>query len=323
MAGNKLEDIGSFPSFGKSKSLQIIFDIVLVTTQFPNLRILDLSSCGISSWSSVSSALGSLPLLEELLLDSNPILELSHAPENHFVSLRRLSLSGTGLSTWHDIDCLLTFPSFIQLRLTNIPLFSGKGASEIRPEVIGRLSNLQIFNGSTVSAKERVDSEKSYLRKILRQKSTLESGGNYITEKGIVYEQEILGNHFFQNIVHPKYNELYEKYGEELLSYGSGNQTGTGPQSMASDMVTIRIQNLVFSCGNGMMEPVEKKIPGSLTVERLRLMIKQIYGIEPRAQNLSIRQEKNSMPTLMDDDSATLRYYGVTEGSDIFVNEAD
>jgi tubulin-specific chaperone E len=271
----------------------------------------------------MSAALGPLALLEELLLDSNPISEISPAPENHFVSLRRLSLSGTGLSTWHDIDCLLTFPSFVQLRLTNIPLFSGKGASEIRPEVIGRLSNLQLFNGSAVSVKERIDSEKSYLRKILRQKSNLESGGTYITELGIVYDQEILGNHFFQNIIHPKYNELNEKYGEELASYGTANQIGTGPQSIASDMITIRIKNLVFSCGNGMMEPVEKKIPGSLTVERLRLMIKQIYGIEPRAQNLSIRQDKNSMPTLMDDDSATLRYYGVIEGSDVFVNEAD
>jgi tubulin-specific chaperone E len=227
------------------------------------------------------------------------------------------------LSTWHDIDCLLTFPSFVQLRLTNIPLFSGKGASEIRPEVIGRLTNLELFNGSTVSPKERIDAEKYYLRKIFRQKSQLESGGNYVTESGVVYGQEILANNFFENFVHPKYQNLFEKYGEELLSSGSGGQAGTGPQNMASEMVTIRIHNLVFSCGNGMMEPVEKKIPGSLTVERLRLMIKQIYGIEPRAQNLSIRQDKRAMPTLMDDDAATLRYYGVIEASEIFVNEAD
>lgn len=227
------------------------------------------------------------------------------------------------LSTWHDIDCLLSYPSFIQLRLTNIPLFSGKGASEIRPEVIGRLSHLQIFNGSNISIKERVDSEKYYLRKILRQKSNLESGGTYVTETGLVYDQEILSNHFFQNIIHPKFNELLDKYGAELLSYGSSSQSGTGPQSMASDMMTIRINNLVFSCGNGLMEPVEKKIPGSLTVERLRLMIKQIYGIEPRAQSLSIRQDKNSMPALMDDDAATLRYYGVVEGSEIFINEVN
>jgi tubulin-specific chaperone E len=189
--------------------------------------------------------------------------------------------------------------------------------------VIGRLTNLELFNGSTVSPKERIDAEKYYLRKIFRQKSQLESGGNYVTESGVVYGQEILTNNFFENFVHPKYQNLFEKYGEELLSSGSGGQAGTGPQNMASEMVTIRIHNLVFSCGNGMMEPVEKKIPGSLTVERLRLMIKQIYGIEPRAQNLSIRQDKRAMPTLMDDDAATLRYYGVIEASEIFVNEAD
>jgi hypothetical protein len=190
--------------------------------------------------------------------------------------------------------------------LVNIPLFSGKGASEIRPEVIGRIKNLQIFNGSPVASKERNDSEKVYLRKILRQKYLTEQEGTYSAEQ---FENE-----------HPNYQELFQKYSEELTSHNA-HSSSSGPQSLASDLITITINNLVFSTGNGNMEPTEKKVPSTLTVDRLRLMIKQIFGVEPKAQNLSIQLDRNSMPIIMDDDSATIRYYGALDGSKIYVNE--
>lgn len=65
------------------------------SSQFPNLRILDLSSCGLTSWRDINASLGSLPNLEELMLDDNPIEVVEPQEEGMFVSLRRFSLSST------------------------------------------------------------------------------------------------------------------------------------------------------------------------------------------------------------------------------------
>jgi Leucine-rich repeat (LRR) protein len=96
LAVNKLEDISAFPPLCKLIHPRCSHLIpLLASSQYPNLRILDLSSCGLSTWSSVAIAVGSLTLLEELILDSNPLPELEPAAENQFVNLHRLSLSGT------------------------------------------------------------------------------------------------------------------------------------------------------------------------------------------------------------------------------------
>ncbi|CAE7608408.1 unnamed protein product, partial [Symbiodinium microadriaticum] len=57
----------------------------------------------------------------------------------------------------------------------------------------------------------------------------------------------------------------------------------------------------------------------------VRLIVKQLFGVEPQKQLLSIRLDKGAVvPTLMDEDSATLRYYGAGDGAvDIFVNDLE
>jgi hypothetical protein len=84
-----------------------------------------------------------------------------------FPSLQRMSLSCSKLSAWSDIDSLASYQSCRFLRLSQIPLFAGKGASEVRPLVIGRMPSLVFFNGSGISPRERTDAEKSYLRSIM------------------------------------------------------------------------------------------------------------------------------------------------------------
>ena len=160
---------------------------------FPTLRLMDLSGCKIDDWSQVLS-LGRIKNLEELILDSNPIPSVLPCPNSNslnailgselkvegvtivdeslssdcmFTSLQRLSLSCSLLSSWKDIDAISTYPSCRILRLSQVPLFTGKGASEVRPLVIGRMSSLVFFNGSGISPRERTDAEKSYLRSIM------------------------------------------------------------------------------------------------------------------------------------------------------------
>lgn len=200
---------------------------------------------------------------------------------------------------------LNTYSSLHHLRLTNIPLFQGKGPSEIRPEIIGRLSRLEIFNGSGISTKERNDSEKQYLRKILKLKNNeyKENDGEFLR-------------------LFPNYEQLYEKYSNDInLSDSQFNHSGNQVNSIAAELIDVTFQNLIFSIGNNNFQPVTKRIPLNISIDRIKLMIKQMFDIPPQVQVLSIRNTKNDMPVIMDDDKEILRYYGGINGAEIFINE--
>ena len=91
--------------------------------------------------------------------------------------------------------------------------------------------------------------------------------------------------------------------------------------TLAANLVSITFKNLSFSSG-GRLEPIEKKLPSSLTISKLKLMVKQLFGLDPNLQQLSLRVYKDSPPTMLDDDQATLSYYGAVDGNEIFINEA-
>lgn len=91
--------------------------------------------------------------------------------------------------------------------------------------------------------------------------------------------------------------------------------------NIAAELVEITFQNLIFSVGNNNFQPVQKKIPLNISVERIKLLTKQLFDIPPPIQVLSIRNTKNDMPVIMDDDKEILRYYGGINGAEIFINE--
>lgn len=221
------------------------------------------------------------------------------------------------LASWSDVNALATYPSLSSLRLTHIPLFANKGASEVRPEVIARISQLLTFNGSNVTIRERLDSEKIYLRKLLRQKRVIESD-DVVTEKDQDQSHSPEASAFMS--MNPRFTVLNDLYGADLLPMG-GEGPSSGLTSMASDMVSVTLHNLSFA-SNGSLEPISRKLPASLKVDRLRLMVKQLFGLETHKQQLSVRQYKSAVPILMDDDSATIGYFGAIDGTDIFINEA-
>lgn len=295
-------------------------------TGFANMRIIDLSQCDLEEWSQVL-AFGDLPNLQECVIDANPKLTKVLAPdEGTFQKLVRFSISATGLGSWEDIDTLSHYPALTMLRLNQIPLFTGKGASEVRPFIIGRMKDLAFFNGSAVSARERIDSEKIYLRSILRERdyivastfSNAASAGSAIAEvqkassEGVdsAVDTELI-------LVHPRFKELQSAFAAELLPVGDEQQGHT----IAADLINITFRNLSFGSG-GTLEPIVKKLPKSLTILKLRMLVKQLFGLDPKLQDLSLRLYKNAVPFVMDDDESTLMYYGAIEGADIFINEA-
>lgn len=267
------------------------------------LRVLDLSGCNLDEWSQLLY-FATLPCLEEVLLDGNPLENILPCVVGGFTNLSRMSCSSTKLKQWSDIDAIATYSGMSNLRLSHIPLFSGRGASEVRPFVIGRIAQLEFFNGSTVHARERLDAEKQYLRNSIRDVDELAKAGRPLSDAALL-------------AMHPRYNELQLKHGGELLPMGTLNPGG----NIASELLSVTFNNLSFA-GGGSTEPTTKKLPASITVERLKLIVKQLFNLDPNLQQLSLLVYKDSPPTLLDDDQATLNYYGAQDGAKIFVNEA-
>lgn len=83
LAANNFSDIGSSGEEGRSQPL------------FPHLRILDVASCNIGSWEQVLT-LDSLPALEEIVLDGNPVPGVLPCGPAQFATLKRISASSTG-----------------------------------------------------------------------------------------------------------------------------------------------------------------------------------------------------------------------------------
>ena len=65
---------------------------------------------------------------------------------------------------------------------------------------------------------------------------------------------------------------------------------------------------------SGSLDPVAKKIPSSIKVDRLKQMVRRLLGIDPQMQVLSIRTYKNAPPSILDEGEATMKYYGVVDG---------
>ncbi len=268
-----------------------------------DLRVLDVSGCGIESWSQMYY-FAQLPSLQEVLLDGNPLDTVSLCPVDGFKCLTRISISSTNLGNWSSIDALATYPELTSVRLSHIPLFSGKGASEVRPYVIGRVSALVFFNGSTVHPRERMDAEKIYLRSIMRDGEAASKAGRPYSDSALL-------------ALHPRHTELQEKHGADLTPVR--NEGGGG--NIASELLKITFNNMSFA-GGASNEPLVKKLPVSITVEKLKVMVQQLFNLEPALQLLSIQSYKDSPPSLLEDDYATLGYYGVQNGANIYINES-
>lgn len=235
------------------------------------------------------------------------------------------------LSSWLDVDALRSIESLRSLRLTHIPLFQGKGASEVRPLVVARIPQLQFLNGSSISQKvcssvvcaaclcvvadsaicafvqERADSEKNYLRRALRD---LQAGKRPALEgEEVKSEDEV--RRLYQLF------DLYaQKYGTEMGAAGSG----AGSVPMAAEMLTVTLQSMAATSAT--VPEVQKNLPGSLAVAKLKLMMSKIFGLEPSRQALYFRAPGEDLPTPLDDDAQSLSYFGVTSGCTICMNEA-
>lgn len=70
----------------------------------------------------------------------------------------------TDINDWDSIDSLDRLPSLKDLRILAIPLLKSLTDEERTHLVIGRLRNLRVLNGSTITPEQREQSERYFIR---------------------------------------------------------------------------------------------------------------------------------------------------------------
>ncbi|KAL7521866.1 hypothetical protein ACHAWX_006558 [Stephanocyclus meneghinianus] len=324
LAHANLSDIQSY-TFDDSGALDL-------KNLFQNLVLLDLSDCHLTSWETQIQPFHSLPKLESLVLNDNEIQAIiipsgSSNEQTAFQSLASLQLAGNPISRWTALDDLNNITTLRSLRLRNTPLTEKLGVGEVRSTAIARFSNLVFFNASPISERERIEAERRYVSTVARELLLLSSEGllSSVSKQSSNEENTdgVLGVNLKQNDVyarHPRFQDLVSKHKDSMsaLTAGSGSYQGG---KLGEDIINVTIRSMaVGSCDH---QPLQKRLPRSLQVGRIKAMCARAFGVDVDLQILHFRVEGDPFPSELDDDDNNLAYYGVTDGAEILVNEVD
>lgn len=287
---------------------------------FQHLTLLDCSSCNLTSWSRHVHRLSSLPNLKTLILDDNALEQVDIVSDQDFPSLVNLQIAGTNIDKWQQMESLSALMNLEILRFRKCPLTDELGAGESRAGTIARLPNINVLNASQISEKERMEAERRYVSSVSREmvqltsksRNSEKSSGESI--EGIIESFKILG----LNEKYSRFESLVTKHKETMLMMAAVNSSG-GAISNSSINVTIKSM-AAESCTS---EPLQKRLPSSLTVGRLKTMLSRAFGLDVDLQILQYRNEGSDFPAPMDDDENALAFYGLSDGAEILMNEVD
>mmetsp|Transcript_5190 Transcript_5190/g.10972 ORF Transcript_5190/g.10972 Transcript_5190/m.10972 type:complete len:641 (+) Transcript_5190:181-2103(+) len=320
---------GVFPNLEELYLAENNFSDILASTSssgrkvsgFESLELLDVSGCGLTEWEQLLCFSG-LPKLKSLIMNENDITTIGAVnPDTEFKDLAVMQISGTKMASWSGIDNLNTFPSLASLRFGKSPITSVMGGSEARSVVIARVGRLDYLNGSVVREKERVEAEKMYVRRVAREITLALSSPSSETKKTDDSDSggaEADAKKAAVIARHPAFEDLARKHAASMLPVGDG---GSGGSSLGADTINVTIHSMAAaSCTT---DPMSKRLPASLNIGRLKQMCKRAFKLDVDLQILQFKADKDSLLTPLDSDDNTLAYYGVCDGSQVFMNEVD
>ncbi|KAL8756925.1 MAG: hypothetical protein Q9199_002610 [Rusavskia elegans] len=202
VTSSKIRTLCTQRRFPNIQSLSLAFNPLhelpspFLDLQLPNLTILDLSSCDLSTLQPLSQ-LTHLPSLSTLSLRSNPLTTLSTQPLLIFPHLRAIDLTSTDLPTLLSVIPIpTTFPKLSSLKTSHTPLITSHPSPRLI--TIARLPGLTILNNTPIPPHERQNAELYYLSTITPL---------FLAAKVDEEEMDLVKEH-------PQWKYLCERYGE-------------------------------------------------------------------------------------------------------------
>lgn len=253
-------------------------------------------------------ALGNLPCLEYLIINHTKLSEFSLPPGDTpmsrvriFSYLKEISMIQNHIDKWHSINELNRLPSLMHLNFSRNPLNGSLDKETLRELVIAKIKNLAQFNRSKITPSERMGAELDYLKKFGRH--WLDSGGNRdlsLDKSSATFLSE-----------HPRYLQLVKEYGapqeSELYLHTS---------AIKSSLISVSIK-----CFNKPDEkPVQKKLLGTMSVQKLRALVQRMYNVDPQSIIISyVSQQMPGHRIKLDNDLRQISHYSIENGDTIVV----
>lgn len=330
---------------------------------FSTLRVLSLMDNNIHEWREIWR-LRCLSHLEKIMLANNRIsLIFYEEPKNGenlpFSNLQALSVSGTLIDKWDSLDVLQKYPALSWLRAQDLPLYEKFGLSpkQARLHIIARLPNIQTLNGSEIRRRERSDEEQSYVCMVADEIAERYKTSNLAEllpedlklaserkQEELVSRAKQLADENKDSVhakllsEHPRFFELLGKHGDIIV--GNVSQKSSS-DTLGSNVVSLTIRSMAAS--SCMMDPVQKKLPLTMTVGQLKQLAARSFKMEDVSLvRLSYRESKvsflnvlflvvlsytvilvlqNAYPDSLDNDMKPLSFFGISNEGEILVEE--
>ncbi|XP_059659317.1 tubulin-folding cofactor E [Cornus florida] len=278
---------------------------------FHSLRLLNLEGNCIADWDDILK-LDQLRSLEQLYLNKNNLKRIWYSDHNGmhalpngsesieksykpFQSLRCLLLGSNNIEDLASIDSLNSFPSLMDIRLSENPIADPGRGGVPRFVLIAHLAKVEVLNGSEVSPRERKDSEIRYVRLVM---SKLHGKPEEIKQ------------------LHPRFDELKGFHG---IEDEKASTRAAGPQKMAAGLISVTLKCMGASIGEKL--PLTKKLPATTTVGKLKILCESFFKLKFIKPKLFLQEEVSPLPTLLDDDMASLVDLRIGNDSTILVDE--
>ncbi|NXX39554.1 TBCE protein, partial [Tricholaema leucomelas] len=272
------------------------------------LKVLDLSDNQLLDGNQLH-LIAHLPRLEQLILRNTGISSI-YFPDagfgcktKMFPSLKHLAVQDNKISQWSSINELDKLPTLRSLQCHNNPLMdTEKNPETLRQLIIAKISQLEVLNKSEIPPAERRGAELDY-RKIFG-KDWLAAGGNWDPEKNKPSEEFLAA--------HPRFLLLCLKYGAPE----EGELKGQQPLTLKNQLLTLTIK-----CPEKPeQKPVEKKLPESMTVQRVKGLLYRLLKIPGSELKLSYKSSKlEGKEVELDNDLKPLQFYSIENGDCVLV----
>ncbi|KAL8623864.1 hypothetical protein ACOMHN_002192 [Nucella lapillus] len=268
-----------------------------------NLTMITLEANRISSWDEVLK-LGHLKNLESLVISDNPVEKMFFPDASHghksglFPSLKTIYFTGKNLKDFSTFDELNKLQQLEELQFGHIP---GLGEAElVREIVIAKIVKLTRCNRSLVQEQERKGAEIDYLKRYGPE--WLKSGGNQDPSKNRPNSQ------FASQ--HPRFQDLVQKWGAP-----EDSEMKEQSKSLKDTLITLKI----FSPKNPEKGTLERKLPATMSVQKLKTLIQRLYRLD-KEFTLSYTSQKMQGPEIMfDNELRQLSFYSLESGDTIQV----
>ncbi|XP_013785307.1 tubulin-specific chaperone E-like [Limulus polyphemus] len=286
-------------------------EISLLSTPDSNtllsLRYLSLEDNPLYSWQEVCK-LGNLPRLEVLCLGNTTLSNIQfpgvkpNQKTDLFPVLQCLMITHNRLTQWKDVAELNKLINLRELRISHNPVMTEFTPETCRQLVIAKIDCLQRLNREEVTRQERRGAELDYLKRYWQ--SWIQNGGHSDLQKAKPTLDFVAE--------HPRFTKLIEIFGP--LEESEVRQQHS---CLRNSLITVEI----CTPNDPSFSPVIKKLPSTMTVGKVKALVKRIYNVGIHEMRLGcVSSQAANMEIELDNDLRQLSFYSVGNGDRLCVH---